>query len=249
MSTWHHGLVARWWAEFNHGGPEVEYFRPFVEAGQPALDAGCGTGRLLLPYLREALDVDGCDVSPDMLAECRRLAAAERLKPTLYAQALHELELPRRYRTIVCCGTFSLGSSREQDAEALRRLHDHLEPGGLLALDVELQGDPTGEPHPEPYEPPAERRLGSDGCEYALRIRFLGFDRAERRVTRAIQAWQWRDDELVAEEEHVLTESIYDRAELTARLERAGFVDVEVRDGASEWGYEMTVFLARRPVV
>ena len=250
MSTWHHGLVARWWAEFNHGGPEVEYFRPFVAAGQPALDAGCGTGRLLLPYLRDGLDVDGCDVSPDMLAECRRLAAAEGLEPTLYAQALHELELPRRYGTIVCCGTFGLGSTREQDAQALARLHDHLEPGGLLALDVEEAGsDLIEEPQAEPHEPPAERRQGSDGCEYSLRGRFLAVDRTERRVTRAIQAWQWRDGELLAEEEHVLTESIYDRLELTALLEHAGFVDVEVRDGESAWGHEMMVFLARRPVV
>ena len=66
-------------------------------------------------------------------------------------------------------------------------------------------------------------------------------------MTRAIQAWQWRDGELVAEEEHLLTESVYDRDELAALLERAGFVDVEVRDGASDWGYEMIVFLARRP--
>jgi len=249
VSTWHHGLVARWWAEFNDGGPEVEYFRPFVAAGQPALDAGCGTGRLLLSYLRDGLDVDGCDISPDMLAECRRLAVADGLQPTLYAQALHDLDLPRRYRTIVCCGTFGLGSTREQGAEALRRLHDHLEPGGLLALDIGESGEPTGEPHPEPYDPPDERRPGSDGCEYALRGRFLDFDRAERRVTRAIQAWQWCDGRLLAEEEHVLTESIYDRVELTALLQRAGFVDVEVRDGASEWGYEMIAFLARRPVV
>ena len=46
--TWHHGLVADWWAEFNIGGPEVDYFGAFVAAGQPALDAGCGSGRLLL---------------------------------------------------------------------------------------------------------------------------------------------------------------------------------------------------------
>ena len=38
--TWHHGLVARWWAEFNRGGPEIDYFRRFVVRGQPALDAG-----------------------------------------------------------------------------------------------------------------------------------------------------------------------------------------------------------------
>src|SRR3546814_1605131 len=46
--------------------------------------------RLLLPYLREGLDVDGCDVSPDMLAHCRAAAEREGLSPNLYAQALHE---------------------------------------------------------------------------------------------------------------------------------------------------------------
>jgi hypothetical protein len=40
--TWHHGLIADWWAEFNLDGPEIEYFGRFVERGQPALDAGCG---------------------------------------------------------------------------------------------------------------------------------------------------------------------------------------------------------------
>jgi SAM-dependent methyltransferase len=250
VSTWHHGVVARWWAEFNRGGPEVEYFRPFVVSGQPALDAGCGAGRLLLAWLRDGLDVDGCDVSPDMLAECRRLAAADGLEPALYAQALHELALPRRYRTIVCCGTFGLGSTREQDAHALRRLHDHLEPGGLLALDIEeTVGELDEEIRLEPYDPPVQRRPGSDGCEYALRGRVVEVDRAERRVTRALQAWQWRDGELLAEEEHVLTETAYGRDELVALLERAGFVDVQVRDGESAWGNEMTTFLARRPVV
>ena len=70
--TWHHGIVARWWAEFNIGGPEIPYFQKFIEAnGQPALDLACGTGRLLVPYLRAGLDVDGCDISSDMLALCR----------------------------------------------------------------------------------------------------------------------------------------------------------------------------------
>ena len=72
--TWHYGVVARWWAEFNVDGPEIDYFRVFVEAGQPALDAACGTGRLLIPYLHAGLDVDGSDISPDMLALCRERA-------------------------------------------------------------------------------------------------------------------------------------------------------------------------------
>lgn len=248
MSTWHYGLVARWWAEFNHGGPEVEYFRPLVAAGQPALDAGCGAGRLLLPWLRDGLDVDGCDVSPDMLAECRRLAAADGLEPALYAQALHELDLPRRYGTIVACGVLGLGSTREQDAEALRRLHDHLEPGGLLAFDAEAVWR-FGDAEPGPVRP-AERRRGVDGAEYALRSRLVEVDQAGRRTTLALRAWMWRDGELVAEEEHLLTESFYGRDELAALLEGAGFVDVEVHGGyhggPPDPDDEMVVLLARR---
>src|SRR5215207_4306668 len=120
--TWHYGVVARWWAEFNRDGPEIDYFRRYVAAGQPALDVACGTGRLLLPYVREGLDVDGCDISADMLAHCRAAAEHDGLSPSLYAQAIHELDLPRRYRTIFCCGGFGLGSTREEDAEGLRRL-------------------------------------------------------------------------------------------------------------------------------
>jgi SAM-dependent methyltransferase len=253
VSTWHYGLVARWWAEFNRGGPEVDYFRSFVEQGQPALDVACGAGRLLLPYLRDGLDVEGCDVSADMLAQCRRLAAAEGLEPTLSEQAMHELNLPRRFRTIFVCGGFGLGSTREQDEQALRRFFEHLEPGGLLALDIEVASF-GGRPQPWPDDgPPAERRRGSDGAEYALRSRVVDVEPEGRRVTMALRAWMWRDGVLVAEEEHLLTESRYQPDELRSLLEGAGFADVQEQGGyhggPPSGDEEMLVFVARRPAV
>ena len=38
--TWHYGLIARWWAEFNTASPgELAYYRSAIETyGQPALD-------------------------------------------------------------------------------------------------------------------------------------------------------------------------------------------------------------------
>src|SRR5439155_750840 len=115
---------------------EIPYFQRYIERGQPALDVACGTGRLLLPYLRAGLDVDGCGVSADMVALCREKAELEGLSPTLWAQPMHELDPPRTYKTIFVCGAFGLGSTREHDFEALRRFRDDLEPGGTLLLDV-----------------------------------------------------------------------------------------------------------------
>ena len=69
VKTWHYGLMAQHWAERNTTGPEIAYFQQQIERyGQPALDAGCGTGRLLIPFLHAGLDVDGCDVSADWAA-------------------------------------------------------------------------------------------------------------------------------------------------------------------------------------
>ena len=260
-STWHYGITARWWAEFNTTGPEIDYFRPYVQAGQPALDVACGTGRLLLPYLRAGLDVDGCDVSPDMLDRCREAAEREGLSPNLVAHAMCDLDLARRYRTILVCGGFGLGSTRDQDMEALRRMHDHLEPGGVLVLDNEV---PYANRRawkawlakeraalPRPRRAPRDRRLGSDGCEYALSVRMLSFDPLDQCGTWELRAFMWRDDELVAEEEHLLTMRLYFRNELVLMLERVGFSDVSVRagyTGAEPTGDEdFLVFAARRP--
>ncbi|MCU0300891.1 MAG: class I SAM-dependent methyltransferase [Candidatus Nanopelagicales bacterium] len=237
--TWHHGLVARWWSLFRDSGPEIAYFRQFVEAGQPALDVACGTGRLLVPYLQAGLDVDGCDVSPDMVALCALAVEAVGASAQLTCQAMHALDLPRRYRTILVCGGFGLGSTRDQDQLALRRLYEHLEPGGRLVLDNEVPyADaavwdlwPSGRRGglPEQPRPPGARQLGPDGDEYALESRLLAVDPLGQQVAREIRASRWRAGSLVAEEHHRLTSNLYFRSELVLMLERAGFAEVAVR--------------------
>jgi SAM-dependent methyltransferase len=261
VNTWHYGLVAKWWAEFNTSGPEIAYFQRFIEDnGGPALDAACGTGRLLVPFLQAGLDVDGCDISPDMLAHCRARAEGEGFSPDLYPQPLHELDLPRRYRTIVLCGGFGLGGSRADDVEALRRLHHHLEPGGLLVLDNEVPYASAEQwaywlkegraELPHEWTEPTSRRPGRDGAEYALRSRLVELDPLLQRVTMEMRAWMWRDDELVAQEEHLLELTLYFKEELLLLLERAGFVDVDVRgqynDEPPTPDDDFLVFVARR---
>ncbi len=95
-TTWHHGLIARWWANFNLDGPEIAFFRSYVAAGQPALDVGCGSGRLLVPWVSDGLGVDGVDASADMIEACRGAARAAGCEPALYVQPTHRLDLRRR---------------------------------------------------------------------------------------------------------------------------------------------------------
>ena len=262
--TWHYGLVAKWWAEFNRDGPEISYFQRHVERGQPALDVACGTGRLLLPYLRAGLDVDGCDVSADMIALCREQAHREGLAPKLFVQPMHELDPARTYRTIFVCGGFGLGSTREQDAVALRRFYEHLEPGGVLVLDNENPYSGAypwrywvkaeREAVPRPWEPleSAERRRGSDGAEYALVSRVADLDPLKQTVDYELRAGMWQNGELVREEEYTLRINLYFMNELLLLLERTGFTDVRVegdhRNAPATKDSDFLVFIANKPL-
>ena len=239
--TWHYGLIAQYWAQFNDDfrPHELPYFQRFIEdGGQPALDVACGTGRLLIPYLRAGLDVDGCDVSADMIALCREKAERQGISPNLRVQAMHELETPRRYRTIYVCGAFGLGSTREQDFEALRRFREHLQPGGTLLLDAEVPyADATHwkywlaeerEALPLPEARPRQRTRASDGSEYGLRSRLLDVDPLDQSIVLEMRAELWRGGVLQAEESHRLNARYYFVHELRLLLERAGFEDVVV---------------------
>jgi SAM-dependent methyltransferase len=117
--AWHYGLIAETWAEFSNETPELDfYLRQIERFGQPVLDLVCGTGRVLIPLLKAGIDVDGCDISADMLSLCRKKAAKDGLKPQLYEQAMHELELRRRYRMIYICSSIGLAGSRQLDTDA-----------------------------------------------------------------------------------------------------------------------------------
>jgi SAM-dependent methyltransferase len=260
--TWHYGLIARWWAEFNApDATELAFYRGVIErAGPPALDLGCGAGRLLLPLLSAGLDVDGCDISPDMLAFCREGAAKQGLSAMLYQQAMHDLDLPRRYRTIFVCDSFGLGGRREQDAAALRRCYDHLVPGGTLVFSHYL---PNDDPERWPYWLPAQRqglpeawpesggrKRAADGDEIGLRARVIDLDPMEQRLTLEMRAELWREGRLVAQEDRLLQENLYFRNEILLMLANAGFANVSVHAGYSAMeptaNDTMVVFVARR---
>lgn len=259
--TWHYGLIARWWAEFNTDGPEIEYFKTLIEQyGQPALDVACGTGRLLIPYLRAGLDVDGCDLSADMLALCQARAKKEGLLARLYQQPMHELELSRTYKTIIVCGGFGIGGTREQDRQALKRFHHHLQPGGALLLDHHLPYKEKAkwgywlkeerQKLPEPWPTEGVRKRAQDGDELELRYRLAAFDPLEQLATRQIRALLWRDGKLVRQEEYTLLDRDYFRNELFQMLQVAGFRHVHVREGYTQADAtadsEILVFIARK---
>ncbi len=220
--TWHHGLIADYWAAFNLDAPEIDLYRPYFQS--PILDAGCGAGRVLAPLRELGYDVDGCDVSADMLARCRERVP----EATLWRSALHELEPPRRYATILVCGVFGLGTTRAEDELAIERLFDALAPGGTLVLDNEESDWSRWRVSDFPAEP--TRSTAPGGMEFALSSRVDAVDEDDRCIHMTLRV-ETSDGRA---EERTLTMRQWYRDELVALLERSGFASVTVFPGLDE---------------
>ncbi|MCM3784567.1 class I SAM-dependent methyltransferase [Neobacillus mesonae] len=121
-------------------GGELEYYRDRLQHCKGRiLEAMVGSGRVIIPLLESGLTVDGVDYSSEMLASCRQRCEDRQLSTHLYQSNLQELSLPDKYEAIIIPGgSFLLIEKREESLNALKRLYDHLQPGGRLLLDLFL---------------------------------------------------------------------------------------------------------------
>lgn len=90
---------------------------------------------MLLPFLADGIDVDGIDISSDMLRECRKRARSLGLRPRLRLQAMEELHMRRTYRTIfVPSSSFQLLTSEASARKAMAAFRQHLALDGCLVM-------------------------------------------------------------------------------------------------------------------
>ena len=110
-----------------------------ARCGSPILELGCGTGRVLLPLARQGYRVTGIDASAAMLEQARNKIAEESLteRVTLVEQAMRELELGERFNlAIAALNSFAHLHTTGDQLTALAQIRCHLNPGGLLVLDL-----------------------------------------------------------------------------------------------------------------
>ncbi|WP_163579741.1 class I SAM-dependent methyltransferase [Gracilibacillus saliphilus] len=106
------------------------------------LEPGVGTGRILIPLLEKGLNVDGFDVSAEMLEICRNNCEKRGFNPKLFKEKMEAFSLDTKYEAIIVpTGTFLLLHKREDSIQALKNFYDHLSNGGRLIIDTFLQTD------------------------------------------------------------------------------------------------------------
>ncbi len=237
------GLLAQSWDLLRgdtSSWPDRSFYRTLIELGRgPALDVGCGTGRLILDYLATGLDVDGVDNSPDMLGICRDKAAAKSIdvEGRLFEQEMDKLALTRKYATIfVPSSSFQLLTDISAADQAMACFHQHLAPGGLLVMSIMSKLWPGKRTPPQmqwsEWFKFAEQHRPEDDKTIRRWIR-TRYDHTQQLDHEENRYEVLQDDIIVHTEVHARSPGArwYSQSQATTCFERAGFTGVTVMSG------------------
>lgn len=132
-------LHAEWYDLISSGmdhSNEIDFWAKRIEeSGEPVLELGSGTGRVLVPLLERGFDVVGIDTSEAMMSRCRAACEARGLQAELHEQSMLEFSLPREFgMTFLTSGGLGLLTSDRDIQATFRQVMAHLMPGGLFVF-------------------------------------------------------------------------------------------------------------------
>jgi len=98
-----------------------------------ALDVGCGTGLYLIPLKRKKFDIEGLDLSINMLKEVRKKSKTIKL----HKKDMSNFKINKKYDAIICLSsTLIILPNFKIIKKTIKNLYKHLSPGGILILDL-----------------------------------------------------------------------------------------------------------------
>ena len=125
---------------------DLEFYRDCLEKlpiKGAILEPAVGTGRLMIPLLKQGFDLYGFDLSPQMLNICKEnLVKHEENPERVYQASFTDFHYDQQFAAIVIpSGTFLLMIDNSDIQIALKNFHAHLMPEGQLIFDIFLQPD------------------------------------------------------------------------------------------------------------
>lgn len=124
LAEWYNRLLA-------NEGLDIKYYKEAIgDKPQSILELACGTGRLMIPFIKAGHEVSGVDISPEMIMICRDKLNKENLEADLYEQDIVSFDIDKNYDTIfISGGSFCMISDIDDAFKSLCRILDHLKPG------------------------------------------------------------------------------------------------------------------------
>ncbi len=128
--------------EYSHKDDDLDFYLSLAQQyGSPVLEIGAGTGRISMLLAEEGFQVVGIDNSLPMLKKAAKnitaLSREDQNKIQLVQGDMRNFSLDTRFPLcIVPFRAFLHNQTQDEQLQTLHCIHDHLRPGGMLAIDI-----------------------------------------------------------------------------------------------------------------
>lgn len=188
------------------------------------LEAGVGSGRMLIPLLEENFKIVGIDASSEMLSMCQKNLDIHQLNAELHTGNLIDFNLG--YETfegiIMPTSTFCLIETEKLAIEVLTNFYNHLTHHGKIIFDLDLPF------YPELNETSISTFEVSNKELITLERKIVEIDWLKQQIISHLTYSQWINGELVKTELQPFLLRWYGLSEITLLLEKVGFKNITI---------------------
>lgn len=206
---------------------DLEYYQARLDGCTgPILEPAVGNGRIFIPLLEAGFDVEGFDLSEDMLNYCRKECVARHLSPKLTRQAFHDFGYEKKFEAIVIpAGSFQLVTDFDSAMAVLHLFYKHLLPGGRLILDIDPMNVLI-----EPSHAMRSWKVSEDEL-LTLMVGHPEIDYAKQTSLSYLRYEHWKNGKLIMTELDPFCLRWWGIRELALALKDVGFVNLVVSGG------------------
>lgn len=219
-----------------------------VQDGGKALELSCGSGRLLLPFVKEGLQVSGIEGSKELASLLRQRASDAKLTVDVSQMKLEDIEIKGTYNLIYSSlGSFQMITDREDASRLLAKLYCSLEDRGVLSIALFLPW--TGASFATDNWVIASDLKDTRTKQRYVRREKSSHDEVNQLITGKVRYETWLGKDLLEMEEKDLAVRWYSQFEFRSLLTEAGFKEAELVRSYEEgtpYKESFMLFLARK---
>lgn len=198
---------------------DLEFYYEHIKDEKKILEAGVGTGRLLIPYLQKGLNIDGIDLSEEMLSICKDKCDEYKVSTMLMQGSVIDYKFNKYDAIIIPTGTFCLFPQIDR---VLKNFYDSLNDEGFILFDTIF---PNEFKLNETFTYPVDLDHDND---LILKDNHQSIDWIKQTTTELLTYELWEKGKLVESEYQKFVIHWYSVREMMLLLEKSGFANVEI---------------------
>lgn len=117
---------------------ELVYLEKLLNKNQKILDLACGYGRFTIPLASKGYNIQGLDISPELIAKAKDVSKKEKIDINFQIGDMRQLPYENNsFDSIICMWSAFLELSEEEDQlKAMQEMIRIIKRGGLIFLEM-----------------------------------------------------------------------------------------------------------------